>query len=137
MRSAVFTLIRPASPVVCVPPVDVKAPVIGWVPSTNNCTDGLPLVSDVTVDVADIELTTLPLPLALTTCNNVPDGLENCRFEPNARLSCETTELMPAEKSIPIVVLLGFDADAWCPECQYYKLRRAPKKRNPSDDYTY
>ena len=30
----------------------------------------------------------------------------------------------------------GFDADAWCPECQYYKLRRAPKKRNP-DDYTY
>jgi hypothetical protein len=31
----------------------------------------------------------------------------------------------------------GFDADAWCPECQYYKLRRAPKKRNPADDYTY
>ena len=26
----------------------------------------------------------------------------------------------------------GFDADAWCPECQYYKLRRAPKKRNPA-----
>jgi hypothetical protein len=31
----------------------------------------------------------------------------------------------------------GFDPDAWCPECQYYKLRRAPKKRNPADDYTY
>jgi hypothetical protein len=30
----------------------------------------------------------------------------------------------------------GFDADAWCPDCQYYKLRRAPKKRNP-DDYSY
>ena len=30
----------------------------------------------------------------------------------------------------------GFDADAWCPECQYYKLRRAPKKRNP-DEYRY
>ena len=28
----------------------------------------------------------------------------------------------------------GFDADAWCPECQYYKLRRAPKKRNPIID---
>jgi hypothetical protein len=28
----------------------------------------------------------------------------------------------------------GFDADAWCPDCQYYKLRRAPKKRSP-DDY--
>ncbi|PYR64889.1 MAG: hypothetical protein DMF87_14150 [Acidobacteria bacterium] len=31
----------------------------------------------------------------------------------------------------------GFDPDAWCPECQYYKLRRAPKKRNPADDYSY
>jgi hypothetical protein len=29
----------------------------------------------------------------------------------------------------------GFDPDAWCPDCQYYKLRRAPKKRGPSDDY--
>jgi hypothetical protein len=31
----------------------------------------------------------------------------------------------------------GFDADAWCSECQYYKLRRAPKKRQPGDDYSY
>ena len=31
----------------------------------------------------------------------------------------------------------GFDAEAWCPDCQYYKLRRAPKKRNPADEYTY
>ena len=30
----------------------------------------------------------------------------------------------------------NFDADAWCPDCRYYKLRRAPKKRSP-DDYTY
>lgn len=30
----------------------------------------------------------------------------------------------------------SFDADAWCPDCQYYKLRRAPKKRS-SDDYGY
>lgn len=30
----------------------------------------------------------------------------------------------------------GFDADAWCPDCQYYKLRRAPRKRD-SNDYSY
>ena len=30
----------------------------------------------------------------------------------------------------------GFDADAWCPECRYYKLRRAPRKRN-EDNYSY
>jgi hypothetical protein len=37
----------------------------------------------------------------------------------------------------PYAGTTGFDPDAWCPECQYYKLRRAPKKRNPADDYTY
>ena len=36
----------------------------------------------------------------------------------------------------PYAGMGGFDADAWCPDCQYYKLRRAPKKRSP-DDYTY
>ena len=37
----------------------------------------------------------------------------------------------------PYAGMQSFDADAWCPECQYYKLRRAPKKRSPSDDYSY
>ena len=37
----------------------------------------------------------------------------------------------------PYAGTTGFDADAWCPDCQYYKLRRAPKKRQPSDDYNY
>jgi hypothetical protein len=31
----------------------------------------------------------------------------------------------------------GFDADAWCPDCQYYKLRRSPKKKLPGDEYSY
>jgi hypothetical protein len=37
----------------------------------------------------------------------------------------------------PYAGTAGFDADAWCGDCQYYKLRRAPKKRTPSDDYSY
>jgi hypothetical protein len=37
----------------------------------------------------------------------------------------------------PYAGMQGFDADAWCPDCPYYKLRRAPKKRNPADDYSY
>ena len=36
----------------------------------------------------------------------------------------------------PYAGTAGFDADAWCPDCQYYKLRRAPKKRE-RDDYSY
>ena len=37
----------------------------------------------------------------------------------------------------PYAGTAGFDADAWCPECQYYKVRRTPKKRTPGEDYTY
>ena len=38
----------------------------------------------------------------------------------------------------PYAGTTGFDADAWCGDCQYYKLRRAPKKRTPaSDDWGY
>ena len=36
----------------------------------------------------------------------------------------------------PYAGTAGFDADAWCPECRYYKLRRAPRKRN-EDNYSY
>ena len=37
----------------------------------------------------------------------------------------------------PYAGTAGFDPDAWCGDCQYFKLRRAPKKRNPADEYTY
>jgi hypothetical protein len=30
----------------------------------------------------------------------------------------------------------SFNPEAWCPDCQFYKLRRTPKKRNP-DEYAY
>ncbi len=36
----------------------------------------------------------------------------------------------------PYAGTTGFDADAWCPDCQYYKLRRAPRKRE-NNDYSY
>ena len=36
----------------------------------------------------------------------------------------------------PYAGTTGFDPEAWCPECQYYKLRRAPKKRE-RDEYSY
>jgi len=37
----------------------------------------------------------------------------------------------------PYAGTAGFDANAWCSDCQYYKLRRAPKKRERTDDYSY
>jgi hypothetical protein len=37
---------------------------------------------------------------------------------------------------LPLAGTTGFDPQAWCPDCQFYKLRRNPKKRSP-DDYRY
>ena len=37
---------------------------------------------------------------------------------------------------LPIAGTTGFDPEAWCPDCQFYKLRRTPKKRE-RDDYRY
>ena len=35
---------------------------------------------------------------------------------------------------LPIAGTTSFDAEAWCPDCKFFKLRRTPKKR---DDYRY
>jgi hypothetical protein len=35
---------------------------------------------------------------------------------------------------LPLTGTSGFDAEAWCPECAYYKLRRTPKKRDYYED---
>ena len=37
---------------------------------------------------------------------------------------------------LPMAGTTGFDPQAWCPDCGFYKLRRTPKKRS-LDDYRY
>jgi len=37
---------------------------------------------------------------------------------------------------LPMAGTTGFDPEAWCPDCSFYKLRRTPKKREP-DNYRY
>ena len=37
---------------------------------------------------------------------------------------------------LPMAGTSGFDPEAWCPDCTFYKLRRTPKKREPND-YRY
>ena len=37
---------------------------------------------------------------------------------------------------LPIAGASGFDPQAWCPDCAFYKLRRTPKKRS-AEDYRY
>jgi hypothetical protein len=36
---------------------------------------------------------------------------------------------------LPLTGIKGFDPDAWCPDCRFYKVRRVPKKRTEPDDH--
>ena len=60
----------------------------------------------------------------------------SCRWQ-QPKEEGHDTEYCTHREVKPYAGTAGFDADAWCPDCEYYKLRRAPKKRQPSDDYTY
>jgi hypothetical protein len=60
----------------------------------------------------------------------------SCRWQ-QPKEEGHDTEFCTHREVKPYAGTQGFDAEAWCPDCQYYKLRRAPKKRNPADEYTY
>ncbi len=47
------------------------------------------------------------------------------------------TEFCTHREVKPYAGTTGFDADAWCQDCQHFKLRRTPKKRNRDEDYSY
>ncbi|HJZ77418.1 MAG TPA: hypothetical protein VKE51_37060 [Vicinamibacterales bacterium] len=38
---------------------------------------------------------------------------------------------------LPMAGATGFDPEAWCPDCTFYKLRRTPKKREPQEYHRY
>jgi hypothetical protein len=45
------------------------------------------------------------------------------------------TECCGHRDVLPMAGTNSFDAEAWCPDCTYFKLRRTPKKRD--DAYRY
>ena len=61
----------------------------------------------------------------------------SCRWQQPAENG--SAEFCTHREVKPYAGTTGFDPEAWCGDCQYYKLRRAPKKRSPSsnDDWGY
>jgi hypothetical protein len=73
--------------------------------------------------------------------SDVPESAAFVRFR-SCRWQQPKDEANPAEfcthrEVKPYAGTTGFDPNAWCADCQYYKLRRAPKKREQRDDYSY
>jgi hypothetical protein len=65
----------------------------------------------------------------------VPAALErfrSCRWQKPAENGSSTC--CGHRDVLPLTGAHGFDAEAWCPSCAFYKLRRTPKKRDYYND---
>ena len=60
------------------------------------------------------------------------EKFKSCRW----RATPEDGEFCTHRDVLPFAGKEGFNADSWCPECAFYKLRRTPKKRERVD-YSY
>jgi hypothetical protein len=55
------------------------------------------------------------------------ERFRSCRWRKAAENG--TPECCGHRDVLPLTGANGFDAEAWCPTCDFYKLRRTPKKR--------
>jgi len=61
------------------------------------------------------------------------ERFKSCRW----RAAPDDGEFCTHRDVLPFAGKDGFSADAWCPECRFYKVRRTPKKRERTDQYGY
>jgi hypothetical protein len=85
-----------------------------------------PMPASSTKTVADSSVETPPVSAAVTK-------FKSCRWR---RPPEDGPECCGHRDVLPMAGTTGFDPEAWCPDCTFYKLRRTPKKRSP-EDYRY
>jgi hypothetical protein len=73
-----------------------------------------------------------PTPPAAPALSPAVAKFKSCRW----RADPEAGEFCTHRDVLPFAGKTSFNADSWCPECSFYKLRRTPKKRERAD-YTY
>jgi hypothetical protein len=67
--------------------------------------------------------------LAATPASAAAERFSACRW----RCAPEDGHFCTHRDVLPFAGKDGFTPEAWCPECQFYKLRRTPKKRERSE----
>jgi hypothetical protein len=72
-------------------------------------------------------------PAEVTSLSSAVARFKSCRWR---RPPEDGPECCGHRDVLPMAGASGFDAEAWCPDCAFYKLRRTPKKRDPND-YSY
>jgi hypothetical protein len=73
-----------------------------------------------------------PPPPATPLVSEAVIKFRSCRWR---RPPDEGTECCGHRDVLPIAGSNSFDAEAWCPDCAFFKLRRTPKKREEFHRY--
>ncbi len=81
------------------------------------------------IDTPDVPATGLAEPAAPVSAALA--RFRSCRWRKAAEGG--TPECCGHRDVLPLTGTNGFDAEAWCPDCGFYKLRRTPKKREDYD----
>jgi hypothetical protein len=82
--------------------------------------------------VADPPAATGVAPVQAPAVSAAVIKFRSCRWR---RPPEDGTECCGHRDVLPIAGTHSFDAEAWCPDCTYFKLRRTPKKRE--EPYRY
>mgnify|MGYP001491134787 CR=1 FL=1 len=89
-------------------------------------------MSDPTWPPARSDAGPTPPPEDLSTLSPAMQRFKTCRWR---RPPDEGAECCVHRDVLPLAGT-SFNAEAWCPDCTFFKLRRTPKKRSP-EDYRY
>lgn len=71
-------------------------------------------------------------PAAAPALSPAVERFRSCRWRrpPEDGLECCTHRDV-----LPMAGSNGFNPDAWCPECEHFKAKRAPRKRQEREEY--
>ena len=82
------------------------------------------------------EAAPVPVPPEEPALSAAAQRFKTCRWQQPTEAG--SAEFCTHREVKPYAGSTSFDPEAWCGDCQYYKLRRAPKKRSPqNDDWNY
>jgi hypothetical protein len=87
-------------------------------------------VDDTPAEPANVAVPPAAVPPAAVSAAVIK--FRSCRWR---RPPEDGTECCGHRDVLPMAGTNSFDAEAWCPDCTYFKLRRTPKKRD--DSYRY
>ena len=67
-----------------------------------------------------------------TTLSPAVERFRSCRWR---RPPEDGVECCTHRDVLPMAGSSGFNPDAWCPECEHFKAKRAPRKRQEREEY--